>query len=404
MSGKSFIVTGASGFVGSMLMPLLNATGIKLALVGRDVSYLKNKFPAFAAMDYSSFPMGADGHGILIHLAAVNNASGATIDEFHSGNVTLLAAVIASAREARVPNLVNVTSLHALTPDRSAYAVSKAEALALARSSNGDGIIIQNLFLPAVYGDQFAGRLAVLNKLPLWLRKPALTLLSAMVPTLHIKRLANYLAELDLNSFIDGDVYLADPQAQNPIFSAFKRLTDWIFALSVIALFWWLLIAVWLAVRATSSGPGIFAQERVGRGGKVFTCYKFRTMREGTRQAGTHEVSASHVTPLGALLRRTKLDELPQVWNILRGELSLVGPRPCLPVQEELIEERRRRGVLEVLPGITGLAQVNGVDMSDPAKLAEWDQRYVATQCILSELKIIWQTFRGRGGGDRVAR
>lgn len=403
MGRKLLVITGASGFVGRMLVPYLTTSSSSHLLVGRDQQKLAQLFPALLRTDYGGLPDCGRGFNVLIHLAASNNSSKVSPEEFRAVNVTLLADVIASARQAGVPNLVNVTSLHALTPDRSAYAASKAEALSLARASSGDGITIQNLFLPAVYGDHFAGRLSLLNRLPLWLRNPILTMLSAMVPTLNIKRLADYLAALDRNWFVGGDVYLSDPQSQNPIFSTFKRLTDWVFALSVIALFWWLLIAVWLAVRATSKGPGIFAQERVGRGGEAFTCYKFRTMREGTRQAGTHEVSASHVTPLGALLRRTKLDELPQVWNILRGELSLVGPRPCLPVQNELIVERRRRGVLEVLPGITGLAQVSGIDMSDPAKLAEWDQRYVATQCIPSDLKIIWQTFRGRGSGDRVA-
>lgn len=387
-----------------MLVPLLNATGIQVMLVGRHIRCLKQKFPMLPATDYDRLSFDACGHGVLIHLAAVNNASGATSDQFRSGNVTLLSDVIASARRAGVSNLVNVTSLHALTPKRSPYASSKAQALALARASNGDGITIQNLFLPAVYGDQFAGRLCVLDRLPLWLRKPALVILSAIVPTLNIKRLANYLAALDRNSFFGGDVYLSDPQSQNGVFSTCKRITDWAFALTVTVFFWWLLVAAWVAVRLTSPGPGIFAQQRVGRGGTTFTCYKFRTMRQGTRQAGTHEVSADAVTTVGAFLRRTKLDELPQVWNILRGELSLVGPRPCLPVQVELIEERRRRGVFDVLPGITGLAQVNGVDMSDPVRLAEWDQRYIAMQCIPSELKIIFRTLLGGGRGDRVAR
>ncbi len=120
------------------------------------------------------------------------------------------------------------------------------------------------------------------------------------------------------------------------------------------------LIPVAVAIRLESAGPALFRQQRVGRDGKTFTCYKFRTMRSGTVQAASHEVSASAVTRLGAVLRKLKIDELPQAINILRNEMSLIGPRPCLPAQTALIAERTRRGVLALKPGITGYAQVQG--------------------------------------------
>jgi lipopolysaccharide/colanic/teichoic acid biosynthesis glycosyltransferase len=101
-------------------------------------------------------------------------------------------------------------------------------------------------------------------------------------------------------------------------------------------------------------------------------------------------------------MRSSKLDELPQVWNIIRNEISLVGPRPCLPIQTQLIDERRERGVLAVKPGITGLAQVNGIDMSDPARLAKCDARYVRLQSLLLDIRLIISTALGRGNGDRV--
>jgi O-antigen biosynthesis protein WbqP len=105
---------------------------------------------------------------------------------------------------------------------------------------------------------------------------------------------------------------------------------------------------------------------------------------------------------LGKFLRRTKLDELPQLWNVLKGEMSLVGPRPCLFNQEALIAARQDKGVLDVLPGITGLAQVNGIDMSDPERLAEWDERMLQQLTIVDYFKYLILTVVGRGSGDRV--
>jgi O-antigen biosynthesis protein WbqP len=129
---------------------------------------------------------------------------------------------------------------------------------------------------------------------------------------------------------------------------------------------------------------------------------KFRTMRPGTASVATHLAEASAVTPFGRFLRRTKLDELPQLWNVLKGEMSLVGPRPCLPNQEELIAERQKRGVFEVRPGITGLAQVNGIDMSEPARLAEVDERMIRTLTLKDYFRYLVLTLTGKGSGDRV--
>ncbi|EEW11841.1 galactosyl-transferase, putative [Vibrio mimicus VM573] len=121
-----------------------------------------------------------------------------------------------------------------------------------------------------------------------------------------------------------------------------------------------------------------------------------------TASVATHLVGASSVTRLGQFLRKTKLDELPQLINVLKGEMSLVGPRPCLFNQQSLIDERKSRGVFEVLPGITGLAQVNEVDMSTPEKLAELDQQMIQTLNLKNYFTYIIQTVLGKGAGDRV--
>ncbi len=150
------------------------------------------------------------------------------------------------------------------------------------------------------------------------------------------------------------------------------------------------------------TGSPIFRQERVGRHKKPFTLVKFRTMRKDTASVASHLASADAITSFGRFLRRTKLDELPQLWNVLKGEMSLVGPRPCLFNQQELITEREQRGVLNARPGITGLAQVNDIDMSTPKLLAETDQTMLQNLTVGAYFKYIFMTVAGKGAGDRV--
>jgi len=149
-------------------------------------------------------------------------------------------------------------------------------------------------------------------------------------------------------------------------------------------------------------GSPFFRQIRVGREQQPFTLVKFRTMAIGTRSVGTHLVDPTSITRLGRFLRKTKLDELPQLINVLMGQMSLVGPRPCLPNQTELIQERLRRGVFALRPGITGIAQVNEVDMSTPRKLARYDQVMVKRMSLRLYFKMIAATAIGKGHGDRV--
>jgi O-antigen biosynthesis protein WbqP len=182
-----------------------------------------------------------------------------------------------------------------------------------------------------------------------------------------------------------------------------KRLIDIAGAAVGLVLLSPFLAAGILAVRRTSTGPGIFVQRRVGRNGMPFRCYKLRTMYADTPSVPTHEATAAQVTPIGRFLRRWKLDELPQLWNVLKGEMSLVGPRPCLPEQVELVEERRRLGVMALRPGITGLAQARGIDMSDPVRLAAVDAEYLENRSFGLDLAILLRTvFGGEANGDRI--
>jgi O-antigen biosynthesis protein WbqP len=152
------------------------------------------------------------------------------------------------------------------------------------------------------------------------------------------------------------------------------------------------------------TGSPVFRQTRVGRHQKPFTLVKFRTMRTDTASVATHLADASAITPLGSFMRKTKLDELPQLWNVLKGEMSLVGPRPCLYNQEKLIQERDQRGVFKSRPGITGLSQVCEIDMSTPELLAETDARMLSSLTIKDFFGYIFMTISGRGAGDRVVK
>lgn len=181
-----------------------------------------------------------------------------------------------------------------------------------------------------------------------------------------------------------------------------KRTFDLIFSVAGICVAAPIILGCMLAVRLTSPGPAIFRQTRVGRDEKPFVCLKLRTMYRDTRDAPSHETSGAAVTSIGKHLRRFKLDELPQLWNIIVGEMSFVGPRPCLPSQTELIAARRGYGLQRLRPGITGVAQVAGVDMSDPGKLAALDATYLNNMSIANDIRLILATLSGSGRGDRV--
>lgn len=179
------------------------------------------------------------------------------------------------------------------------------------------------------------------------------------------------------------------------------RLFDIIFSLLGLILGSPVLILIYI-VGLFDTGAPLFRQVRVGRYQQPFTLVKFRTMKVDTASVASHLASAASITKLGSFLRKSKLDELPQLWNVLKGEMSLVGPRPNLFNQEELIEERELRGVYSVRPGVTGVAQVNDIDMSRPELLAETDALMLQKMCLTLYFKLLWQTVTGKGRGDRV--
>jgi O-antigen biosynthesis protein WbqP len=180
------------------------------------------------------------------------------------------------------------------------------------------------------------------------------------------------------------------------------RFLDFLFSLLGLVFGFPVLLIIYIIGLSDTSSP-VFKQERVGRNKKPFTLVKFRTMSVGTASVASHLASAASITKMGGFLRKTKLDELPQLWNVLKGEMSLVGPRPGLFNQEELTAARESEGVFNVRPGITGLAQVNDIDMSTPELLAKTDAKMIGEMSLTNYFKFIMQTVTGKGSGDRVS-
>ena len=179
------------------------------------------------------------------------------------------------------------------------------------------------------------------------------------------------------------------------------RFLDFTFALLGLVCGFPVLLVIYI-IGLFDTGSPLFLQERVGRNKKPFTLVKFRTMKVDTASVASHLASSASITKLGGFLRKTKLDELPQLWNVLKGEMSLVGPRPNLFNQNELITERDALGVYAVRPGITGLAQVNEIDMSTPKLLAETDHKMIKGLNLTNYFRYIFMTVAGKGSGDRV--
>jgi O-antigen biosynthesis protein WbqP len=163
-------------------------------------------------------------------------------------------------------------------------------------------------------------------------------------------------------------------------------------------------IVVLFLIGFFDTGSPIFSQKRVGKHKRPFQLYKFRSMHVNTQSVATHLANSSAVTKYGAFLRKSKLDELPQLFNVLLGDMSLVGPRPNLFNQEELIAEREKRGVYDVVPGITGEAQIHKIDMSTPQLLAETDAVMTQNLTLKKYFYYIIVTVLGKGSGDRIKK
>ncbi|ESP63025.1 Lipid carrier : UDP-N-acetylgalactosaminyltransferase [Smithella sp. ME-1] len=174
-----------------------------------------------------------------------------------------------------------------------------------------------------------------------------------------------------------------------------KRFVDFTTALILIIIMALPMALIVILIKLTSAGPAIYWSERVGKDNKNFNMPKFRTMRKESPEVATHLMQnvEIYLTPVGSFLRKTSLDELPQLWSVLKGDMSFVGPRPALFNQDDLIALRTKKNINQLIPGITGWAQINGRDdLPIPVKV-EYDEYYLKNKSFFFDLKILWNTF-----------
>ncbi|MEN3971600.1 sugar transferase [Sphingomicrobium sp. XHP0235] len=386
---RRVIVAGASGRLGRALVPALRNRGYEVVVLGRDVERLARLFPGHEAVTYDAL----DGLGparALVNLAVVNTDVEAHAEAFDAVNHRL-AVRLADAAAASGMISVQLSSTHALDlTDHSAYAETKRRAVdALSRHPSS---ALRVITLPKIVFES-----------PSSLAGRAWTLAASLKPVVFVDDVVDLVHDaIDSDSTASDAVMPVCARTAPLAYRTLSAVADRAAGAAILLLLGWVILLLALAVRFDSRGNPFFLQKRVGQHERPFTLLKLRTMRTAVGDLPSHEVGRSAVTRLGHFLRRTKLDELPQAWNLLLGQIALVGPRPCLPTQDELVSRRRAAGVFAIKPGITGYAQVHHIDMSDPERLVDWERRYLALRGLALDVKLLLATVRGSGAGDRT--
>jgi lipopolysaccharide/colanic/teichoic acid biosynthesis glycosyltransferase len=399
---KKIIVTGASSLVGTKLIEALEKLNLELILIERDEKRIKKIFSKHKTLNYNQLDLYKGKINAIIHLALMNNNIVGSNEDFQKANVELFKKILLFSKKNNVFKVINLTSFNIFYDKEDPYSVSEHDQFF--GGNYNDSITLTNIICPFVYSVPYKGKLSFLNKLPTIIRVPLWDILSAFKPLVNLESvIREIILQLESNNK-PKDILLADNKDNNFSYLVFKKLTNLAFAFSVLIVFLLPMIFIWLFIVLTDKAPGIFKQTRLGKNESHYKLFKFRTMKLKTPNVETHKVSASDITKIGSVLRSTKFDELLQIFNILAGDMDLIGPRPCLPKQIELINFRREKGIYQISPGITGYAQVNQIDMSSPKILAEWDSRYLKMRSVFLDLLILKQTFLGKGRGDKISK
>ena len=394
----NIIITGCTGYIGKILIPKLLKLNFNILAVGRNTEKIRFMFPELKCCNYQELIKQKDNFEFILHLAISNNLKKYNYKKFLETNVVFLKDILKISRKLKIKKFIYLRSIREIDIfDQSNYAKSKREATKILRLEKN--LKIETILIPLIYSSNFyPEKISFLNRLPKSISEYLFHFISSIKPTLNVNTLVNHLRK----KYRPNSVYLYEDLVDNKFYKIFNILVNLGFSIITIISFFWLLIGVYLIIVIESRGGGLFKQKRIGRNGKEFTLYKFRTMIENTKNVETHKISKEQVTKIGKYLRVLKIDELPQFLNILRGEVSLIGPRPSLISQKELIACRKKKKILTISPGITGWAQVCGIDMSDIKKLVQIEEDYLILRSILFDLKILLYTLVGKGRTDRV--
>lgn len=329
--------------------------------------------------------VGSQNVSVLVNVPATENGTlGSKIAR--SASISELKALALKAAAIGTTTIVNLVPLPKIDLDR-ALENETATPTAFAEAAH---VNIHHLFLPTLIGQHTSSAWGFIGGI-----------FNACRPVLTIETLAA--AILSAASSNQGKIrYLAENKDENPYYRFGSRVVDLAGSAALLVLTSWIMALAAVFIRLESKGSGLFMQKRVGLNGETFTCLKLRTMHKGTPQADSHMVGQSAITRVGAFLRKSKIDELPQLLNILRGDLSFVGPRPCIESLQDVIARRASSKIFDIKPGLTGLAQVRQQDTSVPDAMISSEVLYAASRNLVLDIKIMLATAFGRGFGDKA--
>lgn len=393
------VISDASSAVMGELVSRLVASGHSLVLVTREDAPVREHIPGVSLVSFETWEAKCVGFDVFLHFAVLTREKEGVSNDLTHLNGNFTASLASGARRSGISRFIYASTVETLVSERRSLHV-RPEKLEIEAAEAGFGDGAEVIHLGHLHGVNFSGKFSFLGSLPRAIANFAFSVLSAVKPTTSVELLVRFLESAQLPGKTEP-LIVTDSKASNYCYRVWQAALNGLFVAMVVVAMPILAIASVLVV-LEDGAPAFFSQDRIGKAGAAFRCFKLRTMHRSAESRGTHLVPESAITGIGRSLRRFKIDELPQALNILRGEMSLIGPRPCLPSQHEIISKRESRGVLPLLPGLTGWAQANGVDMRTPDWLIRYDSQYLGLQSIWFDVIVLWRTvfpFRGLGGG-----